>query len=414
MSEPKHIPDSSGNIEKNTKEKVLSASAQKSIWNTWLRPVVVLVIICFIASSLLVLTNTITSPIIAENALATENAIRKELLPVATSFEDITPAPLPDNIASVYKANDDLGYVIGAYSQGYGGKVPVLVGIDNTGTITGVHFLANDETPGLGQKIVSDTSFAKQFIGMKADVQVDANASATTDATATATTDTATATATPSADSAVNETTTSVIPEETITENTSKDTQVSSVAETATATATATEATPQEIEIQAIATATISSDAATNAVKYALDYYAISIMGSTINYDITEPILQELAPGSTSWQRLDITATDVASAYVADTGVYIIVTQGKSQNTIYAAVAFDENGTITALWLDTSQESPNYGQEIDENEEYIAQYIGKNNTDTIQGIAGVTNSSRGVKAAVDAALAAFPIVKEAA
>ena len=54
-------------------------------------------------------------------------------------------------------------------------------GVD--GTIEGVTFLANSETPGLGQKLVTDTEFAAQFAGRPnlavQNADVDAIASAT-------------------------------------------------------------------------------------------------------------------------------------------------------------------------------------------------------------------------------------------
>lgn len=389
------VPTSPAEVGDDVESNTPKNNSKKS---NLLKPIIILVIVCLLASSLLAVTNSITQPIIAQNTATEEDESRKKLLPTASSFTDLTPSPLPEGISSVFKADNDTGYVIGSYAQGYGGKVPVLVGIDSTGTVTGVKFLENSETPGLGQKVVTDTAFAEQFIGRKASIQVQDVATATAGATATATE--------------------SIGSDETTTEETDIDDSATATTQEAetdgTATATTEETAEDDFEVQGIAAATISSDAAANAVEYALEYYAISIMGSTISYDISSDVLQALMPNSTSWLELNIQATDIAHAYLGNDGTYVIVAQGKSQNTLYAAVALNSDGTITGLWLDTSKESENYGLEIADNKEYIEQYIGKNSTDSIQGVAGVTNTSKGIKAAVDAALNAFPAAKEAA
>ena len=63
------------------------ANKQKnSTWDNMIKPVVVLFTICFVVSGLLAVTNNITAPIIAENALKAEQAALLELLPDATSF----------------------------------------------------------------------------------------------------------------------------------------------------------------------------------------------------------------------------------------------------------------------------------------------------------------------------------------
>lgn len=142
---------------------------KQSAWQVFIKPVVVLVAICVIVSALLAFTNKITEPIIAENQAATAEAVRKGLLPEAEGFEDITPDPLPDGIASVVATTNDVGYIIESYANGYGGKVPAMVAFDNEGRIAGVVFTENSETPGLGQKVVTTESFAAQFAGRNAE-----------------------------------------------------------------------------------------------------------------------------------------------------------------------------------------------------------------------------------------------------
>jgi len=50
--------------------------------------------------------------------------------------------------------------------DGYAGAIKMLVGIDVSGKVSGVHVLAHRETPGLGDKVESNKSdWAKQFDG---------------------------------------------------------------------------------------------------------------------------------------------------------------------------------------------------------------------------------------------------------
>lgn len=136
-------------------------------WNPWLKPVAVLAGICFVVSLLLGITNNITKPIIAANEAAATTTARMELLPQAEDFEDITPDPLPSGITSVHRATNDAGYVIVAYGKGYGGNVPAMVAFGQDGNIAGVRFLANSETPGLGQNLLKP-KFGSQFTGLSA------------------------------------------------------------------------------------------------------------------------------------------------------------------------------------------------------------------------------------------------------
>ena len=68
-----------------------------------------------------------------------------------------------DRILEIYCASET-GYAFRVSTQGYGGAVIVAVGIDNSGTITGIQILGHSETPGVGGN-ASDPSFTDQFIG---------------------------------------------------------------------------------------------------------------------------------------------------------------------------------------------------------------------------------------------------------
>ena len=62
-----------------------------------------------------------------------------------------------------------IGWCLPVQGKGYGGSIEILVGVDTSGTITGVKVLDQKETPGLGTKIVeksakeTEAPFLKQF-----------------------------------------------------------------------------------------------------------------------------------------------------------------------------------------------------------------------------------------------------------
>jgi electron transport complex protein RnfG len=315
------------------------------IWNPWLRPAVVLVAICLITSLLLGLTNSLTTPYIEANTRAAAESARREVLPTADNFKDITPSPLPKGITSVHEASNGAGYVIEAYSVGYGGEVPVMVGFGSDGEISGVKFLDNSETPGLGKNLNTKLQFAAQFAGMPANEDIEAGG----------------------------------------------------------------------IDTDAMAGATISTNAALSAINIARQYYFIELAGGTLNYPLSDEVLEQLFPGAASWDALSITAPNVAGAWRGNDGTYVIIGQGSSMGSrpVTAAVAMDGNGVILGLWCDTSGETEGLGDVVGQDNLFLNEFVDKNNTDGIDTVGGTTVTKDAIVGAVNAALAALPLAKEA-
>lgn len=122
-------------------------------FETIVRPVLVLVVICLITSTLLALTNSVTAPIITANEEAAANAAYLEVLPEADSFTNLTEQVDTENITAAMKANNGAGWCIQAAGKGYGGDVPVVVAFDNEGTILAVKFMQNSESAGFGMRL---------------------------------------------------------------------------------------------------------------------------------------------------------------------------------------------------------------------------------------------------------------------
>ncbi len=126
---------------------------------------VTLFLICLIATLLLGVTNSVTSPIIEKLAIETEKNSRKVVFETA---EDFINEKQVDEATSIVEAVDKdgnkIGYVVVNTAKGYGGDISVMTGVDIEGKVTGVNILSHSETAGLGAKATTD-GFKNQFIG---------------------------------------------------------------------------------------------------------------------------------------------------------------------------------------------------------------------------------------------------------
>lgn len=93
---------------------------------------------------------------------------RALLFPDAGSFTSVS-APDIEGLDSVYQA-DTGGYVFQCSSQGYGGLVTLMVGIDSTGVV-GVQVVSQSETDGIGTNALTD-DYLGSFAGMAADSDI--------------------------------------------------------------------------------------------------------------------------------------------------------------------------------------------------------------------------------------------------
>ena len=138
-----------------------------SNWNKIFKPIVVLCVICVVITGALAATNGVTAPIIEAATAAAQEAARMELVPEATSFEQIEGIAV-DNVSAVYMA-DNGEAVITCHGKGYGGNITVMVAFTTEGTIKQIKITEQAETAGLGSKIQSEASFAASFAGLPAE-----------------------------------------------------------------------------------------------------------------------------------------------------------------------------------------------------------------------------------------------------
>ena len=133
---------------------------------------IVLPVLCLIISFLVSLSFQVTAPVIAENNAEKETAIRKQVLPNAAGFKEITGNFKSDLVTdpAVFVAADGSA-AITVFTAGYGGKIQVMVGILSDGKVAGIRVLSSSETPGVGKR-TEEKDFIDQFLGASTQVNV--------------------------------------------------------------------------------------------------------------------------------------------------------------------------------------------------------------------------------------------------
>lgn len=121
--------------------------------NNFLRFGLTLFIICLIAAGLLSSVYSLTKDKIAAQKESEEKLSLSEVLPQAQEFKFLDRG---EN--SFYIGTDTKGKIVGyaftAEKRGYSSDIVTMVGIDSEGNIKGIKILSQNETPGLGSKIV--------------------------------------------------------------------------------------------------------------------------------------------------------------------------------------------------------------------------------------------------------------------
>jgi len=133
----------------------------------FIRPVVVLMLICLVISTALAFTNEKTAPLIELAEKTKAETARKEVLPDADTFTQMELTGLPAIVTAVYKADNGVGYVLMITAKGYGGDMKLICGIDSDGKIVASRTLSHSETQGLGSK-TAEAGFRDQFAGKDA------------------------------------------------------------------------------------------------------------------------------------------------------------------------------------------------------------------------------------------------------
>ena len=135
-----------------------------NVKNDFVKPIVVLMLICLVIAAALAFTNKTTAPIIEETQRLKAEAARKEVLPDADSFELMDLSDLPARVTEIYKSTNDVGFVFMLKTKGYSGDMKLICGIDKDGKIVACKTLSQTETQGLGTR-TTEPEFRDQFVG---------------------------------------------------------------------------------------------------------------------------------------------------------------------------------------------------------------------------------------------------------
>ncbi len=122
-----------------------------------------LAIICVVASGLLAGMNSLTKARIIAQAKAEEETALREVMPEGEHFEAVNR----DEDIIYYKVSNKDGKFIGvafkASGKGYSSTIDTLVGMTGEGKIIAIKILNQNETPGLGARVI-EPSFTEGFI----------------------------------------------------------------------------------------------------------------------------------------------------------------------------------------------------------------------------------------------------------
>ena len=132
-----------------------------------------LFIFALVASVLLAVTNEVTKGPIEQQKLASKMAALNTVLPGCEyeqiEYEGISDDSVLDEIFIGKNADGSIkGYALTANPQGYGGEIPITLGVSEGGYVTQVYVGSLQETQGLGSR-VGDDAFKEQFIAIAAD-----------------------------------------------------------------------------------------------------------------------------------------------------------------------------------------------------------------------------------------------------
>ena len=105
------------------------------------------------------------------------------MLPESESFSQVACDGEDPSIVKVFQGQT--GYVIETLVAGYADDIHLMVGVDNSGSVTGITVRKMYETVGLGSRACTDYHFLMQFLDTTGDAEVGQNVDALTGATVT-------------------------------------------------------------------------------------------------------------------------------------------------------------------------------------------------------------------------------------
>ena len=125
-------------------------------------PIFFLTIVVLVSVGILMGVNVITEPRI----ISAQEAELRQLL--EKTYTDMTDFTLEDDVYIIQKDGENIGYSFVTIGKGYGGNIRILVSLESDFNIKDISIVAQTETPGLGDRILSP-EFTDMFVGLEAD-----------------------------------------------------------------------------------------------------------------------------------------------------------------------------------------------------------------------------------------------------
>jgi electron transport complex protein RnfG len=122
----------------------------------------ILALICILVAASLVVVHSKPEPRIISQALADEGAALKDVLAAAENFEPVKSEKGIVYYKAYNKDNKFIGVAFKTQSKGYSSIIEAMVGMTKDGTITAIKILKQNETAGVGARVV-EPSFTGQF-----------------------------------------------------------------------------------------------------------------------------------------------------------------------------------------------------------------------------------------------------------
>ncbi len=155
-------------------DEVVQAPKKSSGAAYYVRIVGTLFLITTIVSVLLALVNMVTKPTIDRLAAEKKQAAMAQVMPDAEFLPiDNLPAGI-DGLVEMQLAKSAegiMGYCVQVTSNGFGGAIDMMVGVDSSGAVTGVSILSMSETAGLGAR-AKEAFFTDQYAGRTGEIGV--------------------------------------------------------------------------------------------------------------------------------------------------------------------------------------------------------------------------------------------------
>ena len=127
--------------------------------STFINMVLTLFLVTFIAAGALGFVYDLTKDAIELAKLKAQNEAIEQVLPGYDELGESYKVPVENEEDSLlffpaYQNGDQIGVAVRTYTnKGFSGFISIMVGIDNSGNITGYQVLEHAETPGLGSKM---------------------------------------------------------------------------------------------------------------------------------------------------------------------------------------------------------------------------------------------------------------------